>query len=252
MKIPTVTTSHLPKYRLGDVRSVRVNRSFGGSTLLEKFCGRVPADDLTAFDRPPNGLRDTSSRSLMGKKSKQSKEDDTAAATEAVQSEKIKKSSSRARRASRRNDEPAKQDSADSAGSAGTAAAGTSPAPPKDTKGKGKASQDDPAAPKTAASQLSQSPGESLPQGKKMTAPQVSDQTGLPEEASQAEPAAAAPRVTPGHGKHALVTPGDQGDKLSAATAEASPAIGQDAPQPAAAAASGFIKKKIRPAIRSP
>ena len=33
-------------------------------------------------------------------------------------------------------------------------------------------------------------------------------------------------------------------DRLSAETAEASPAIGQDAPQPAAAAASGFIKKK--------
>ena len=43
--------------------------------------------------------------------------------------------------------------------------------------------------------------------------------------------------------QHALVTPGDQGDKLSADTAEASPAIGQDAPQPAAAADSGFIKK---------
>ena len=179
----------------------------------------------------------------MGKKSKQSKEDDTAAATEAVQSEKIKKSSSRARRASRRNDEPAKQDSADSAGSAGAAAAGTSPAPPKDTKGKGKASQDTSAAPKPAASQLSQQPGESLPQGKKVTAPQVSAQSGPPEEASQAEPAAAAPGVTPGHGKHALVTPGDQGDKLSADTAEASPAIGQDAQQPSAAAASGFIKK---------
>ena len=65
-----------------------------------------------------------------------------------------------------------------------------------------------------------------------MTSPQVPAQSDPPEGASQAEPAAAAPGVTPGHGKHALVTPGDQGDKLSADTAEASPAIGQDAPQP--------------------
>ena len=224
------------------MHSVWAYRSSGSSEHLGEFCGRVPADDLTAFDRPPNGLRDFSSESQMGKKSK---EDDTAAAAEAVQSENKKKSSSRARRASRRNDEPEKQDSADSAGSAGAAAAGTSPAPPKDTKGKGKASQDTSAAPKPAASQLPEHTGKSQPQGKPETSPQVSAQSGPPEGASQAEPAAAAPGVTPGHGKHALVTPGDQGDKLSADTAEASPAIGQDAPQPTAAAASGskFIKK---------